>query len=89
MAKSNKELIVYNSSEIQKKIFTLRNEQVLFDSDLAVFYGVETKVLNQAVKRNIERFPNEFLFQLSKEEFQILKSQIVISNIFLLYFLNY
>lgn len=89
MAKSNKELTVYNSSEIQKKIFTLRNEQVMFDIDLAVFYGVETKVLNQAVKRNIERFPKEFLFQLSKEEFQILKSQIVISNIFLLYFLNY
>lgn len=52
----------------------------MLDSDLALMYGVETRVLNQAVKRNIERFPEDFMFQLTKGEFEILKSQILISN---------
>ena len=51
---------------IQNKILTIRNAQVMLDNDLSEFYGVETRVLNQAVKRNIERFPEEFCFQLSK-----------------------
>ncbi|MCQ2263731.1 MAG: ORF6N domain-containing protein [Bacteroidales bacterium] len=51
-------------------IFTLRGQQVLLDRDLAALYSVETKVLNQAVKRNIERFPPDFRFQLTKDEFQ-------------------
>ena len=53
----------------------------MLDFDLAQMYGVETRVLNQAVKRNIERFPEDFMFQLTKGEYEILKSQIVISNI--------
>lgn len=53
----------------------------MLDFDLAQMYGVETRVLNQAVKRNIERFPEDFMFQLTKGEYKILKSQIVISNI--------
>jgi hypothetical protein len=57
-------------SIIQNKIYTIRNVQVMLDSDLAELYLVKIKVLNQAVKRNIERFPREFMFQLSKEEFE-------------------
>ena len=52
----------------------------MLDSDLAMLYGVETRALNQAVKRNIERFPQDFMFQLTKEEFGNLKSQIVTSS---------
>mgnify|MGYP003296985608 CR=1 FL=1 len=63
---------------IETRILTLRNQQVLLDRDLAELYGVETKVLNQAVKRNIERFPTDFRFQLTKEE--CLRSQIVTLN---------
>ncbi len=54
---------------IQNKIYTIRGLQVMLDVDLAVLYGVETKVLNQAVKRNIERFPNSFRFQLTENEY--------------------
>ena len=52
----------------------------MLDFDLAALYEVETRVLNQAVKRNIKRFPKDFMFQLTKEEFELLKSQIVTSN---------
>ncbi len=62
---------------IEERIFQFRNNQVMIDSDLAEFYHVETKVLNQAIKRNIDRFPEEFCFQLTKEEFELLKSQNV------------
>ena len=65
---------------IQRLIFEIRGQQVMLDRDLAMLYGVETKVLNQAVKRNIERFPEDFMFQLTKEEFENWKSQFVISN---------
>lgn len=75
MKESNKGLKVYNSSSIQKKIFNIRNVQVIVDSDLAMFYNVETKQLNRAVKRNIERFPKEFMFQLTKEEWESLRFQ--------------
>ena len=68
--------------QIEPLIRTIRGQQVLLDSDLAVLYGVETKQLNQQVKRNIERFPADFMFQLTKEELGDLKSQIVISNTF-------
>lgn len=59
---------------IESLIHIIRDQQVMLDSDLARLYGVETKVLNQAVKRNIQRFPEDFMFQLSKEE--CLRSQI-------------
>jgi hypothetical protein len=62
------------------KIFTVRNLQVMLDSDLAKLYNVETKALNQAVKRNLERFPESFRFQLTENEMQILRSQIVTSS---------
>ena len=65
---------------IQSKIYEIRGERGMLDRDIAALYNVETKVLNQAVKRNIKRFPEDFMFQLSKTEFQIWKSQIVTSN---------
>jgi hypothetical protein len=65
---------------IQNKIYEIRGQRVMLDRDLAILYGVETKVLNQSVKRNIERFPPDFMFQLTKEEFLNWKSQFVISN---------
>ena len=58
---------------IQSKIYEIRGERVMLDRDIAALYNVETKVLNQAVKRNIKRFPEDFMFQLSKTEFQIWK----------------
>ncbi len=76
----NNEIIVLDNQQIQNKIYTIRCVQVMFDRDLALLYGVETRVLNQAVKRNIERFPEEFMFQLKEKEFEYWKSQIVISN---------
>ena len=63
---------------IESLIHTIRDQPVMIDRDLARLYGVETKVLNQAVKRNIQRFPEDFRFQLTKEE--CLRSQIVTSN---------
>ena len=58
----------------------IRGQQVMLDFDLAFLYGVETKALNQAVKRNINRFPEDFMFKLTKSELEILRSQIVTSN---------
>lgn len=69
-----------HTSYIQNKIYTIRGERVMIDRDLAEIYGVETRTLNQAVKRNSERFPFDFMFQLTDIEFQHWKSQIVISN---------
>ena len=60
---------------IKRKIYELRGRKVMLDSDLAGLYAVETRTLNQAVKRNMERFPDDFMFQLTKEEWDLLKSQ--------------
>jgi hypothetical protein len=65
---------------VQSKILIIRGQKVILDADLAGLYGVQTRVLVQAVKRNIGRFPPDFMFQLDKEEFNRLKSQTVISN---------
>ena len=65
---------------IQRKIYEIRGQKVILDRDLAALYQVETRVLNQAVKRNIERFPEDFMFQLTWQEVEILKSQIVTSS---------
>ena len=66
--------------EIRNRIYEIRGRQVMLDKDLAELYGVEVKVLNQAVKRNIKRFPPDFMFQLDKDEWEILKSQFVTSS---------
>ena len=65
---------------IRSKIYEIRGQKVMIDRDLAELYGVETRALNQAVKRNSDRFPEDFMFQLTKEEFENWKSQIVISS---------
>ena len=65
---------------IESKILTIRGVKVIIDRDLAELYGVETRAFNQAVKRNIERFPSDFMFQLGREELAGLMSQIVISS---------
>jgi len=65
---------------ITSKIFYIRNKKVMLDSDLAELYQVETKRLNERVKRNLDRFPEDFMFQLTADEFQILKSQFATSS---------
>ena len=69
-----------NLQVIQSKIYEIRGQKVMLDRDLAEMYGVLTKALNQAVKRNIDRFPSDFMFQLTNEETRNWKSQIVTSN---------
>ena len=72
--------LLRSQSDIQKRIYTIRGVQVMFDRDIAQLYQVETKVLNQAVKRNARRFPDYYMFQLTEEEWQNWKSQFVTSN---------
>ena len=67
--------------DIRSMIYIVRNQQVMLDSDLAMLYHVETKALNRAVKRNIKRFPEDFCFQLTAEEFEFLKCQSGISSL--------
>ncbi len=74
----DKELVPAES--IERAILMIRGQKVMLDADLARLYGVETKVLLQAVKRNMDRFPGDFMFQLSPAEFKILRSQIVTSS---------
>lgn len=80
--KRNNEIINVETSDINicRMIYTIRGQQVMLDSDLAMLYQVDTKVFNQAVKRNIERFPERFRFQLTKEEYVSLRSQFVTSK---------
>jgi len=66
--------------KIQSMIYEIRGRKVMLDRDLAELYGVELKVLNQAVKRNIARFPSDFMFKLPQKEWDILRSQFVIAN---------
>ena len=72
--------LTFAQKEIENRIFYFRGTQVMLDSDLATIYQVETRVLNQAVNRNIERFPELFRFQLTEVEFENWKSQIVMSE---------
>jgi hypothetical protein len=75
---NNRELII--QERIAKAIYLVRNQKVMVDSELDEMYGVETKVLNQAVKRNADRFPDDFMFQLSHDEWSNLKSHFVTSS---------
>lgn len=68
---------IMKKDDIQRRIYTIRGVQVILDTDLAKFYGVEVKRLNEQVKRNIERFPQEFSFKLTAEESNSLRSQVV------------
>ncbi len=66
---------------IASRIYLIRGHKVMLDSDLAELYGVETRALNQAIRRNLDRFPKDFAFQFTQKEFDALMSQIVISNV--------
>lgn len=68
------------AERVEQAILLIRGKKVMLDADLAALYGVETRVLTQAVKRNVERFPRDFMFRLTNREFAILKSQSVISS---------
>lgn len=86
MGEDTKEIVVQeagkevNATTIKNLIYVIRGQQVMLDSDLAMLYQVETKVFNQAVKRNEERFPKEFCFQLTRDEYNALRSQFVTSK---------
>jgi hypothetical protein len=73
-------LSVIPDEYIINKIYLIRNQKVMLDRDLVELYGVETRVLKQAVKRNLDRFPEDFMFEMSKEEFRNWRSQFVTSN---------
>jgi phage regulator Rha-like protein len=76
-----KEISLYIPTEaIARNIYFIRNHKVMLDSDLALLYGIQTKTLIQAVKRNIDRFPSDFMFQLNQAEFKALRSQFVTSK---------
>lgn len=76
----DKNLLIIENREIQDMIYTIRDKQVMMDSDLAILYQVETKHLNRQRSRNADRFPEDFCFQLSKEECEILRCQNVTSK---------
>ena len=76
----DKALVMVDNREIQSMIYTFRGRQVMLDSDLARLYQVTTGRLNEQVKRNIDRFPVQFMFQLTAEEYQFLISQNAISK---------
>jgi hypothetical protein len=78
MSKSNLPTAEVSEENILEKIYLIRGQKVMLDQDLAEMYGVEVRTLNQAVKRNVTRFPEDFMFQLSKEESHSLRSQSVI-----------
>jgi hypothetical protein len=79
MVKKSKAVMIPDELVINK-IYLIRGKKVMIDRDLAELYQVETRVLNQAIRRNIDRFPEDFMFQLSEKEFENWISQIVISN---------
>jgi len=73
-------LIMVPDELIVSKIYFIRGQKVMLDRDLAELYGVETKTFNQAVKRNLKRFPSDFMFTLSEKEWENLRSQFVTSS---------
>ena len=74
-----KKKVTIPNGHVEQLILLIRGQKVILDADLAGLYGVETRRLNEQVKRNADRFPEDFMFQLSLEEFEILKSQFAIS----------
>ena len=82
IAPINEELniIEYGIEDIKKRIYTIRGKQVMLDSDVAMLYNCETKYVNRVVKRNIERFPEDFCFQLTEIEFENMRCQFVTAS---------
>jgi hypothetical protein len=72
--------IILKTENVAHLVFFIRGEKVLLDADLALLYGVTTKALNQAVKRNSQRFPSDFMFQLTKSEHENMRSQFVTTS---------
>ena len=81
---TDKELIIVDEMSLRKKIYEVRGEQVMMDSDLAEVYGYETRYLNLQVKHNLKRFPDDFMFQLTQEEYDTLMLKNSTSNRFLM-----
>ena len=73
-------IVIVNEDTIRSKIYTVREKEVMLDFELAEIYGYETKAFNQQVKRNIEKFEDDFMFQLTEEEYESLRSQNVTSS---------
>ena len=73
--------LIASITQIEARIFMIRGQKVMLDEDLAALYGIETKRLNEQVRRNNERFPEDFMFQLTADELAALKSQIVTSSL--------
>ena len=80
VTKDGTNMIDYTTENIKNLIYTIRGKQVMLDSDVAMLYHYETKKINQTVKRNIERFPEKFCFQLTQNETENLRSQFVTSS---------
>lgn len=80
MAKIENTEIAIADESVMNQIYAIRGQKVMLDRDLASLYGVETRILKQAVRRNIDRFPEDFMFEMTNEEFENWRSQIVISN---------
>lgn len=81
MKKETEIELALNIDSIKEKIYFIRGEKVMLDMDLAILYGVPTKALKQSIKRNIDRFPNDFMFELTKDELDNWRSQFVTSNL--------
>jgi len=77
---TSKEILFPEPGQLASRIYFIRGEQVMLDVDLAILYGTSTKRLNEQLKRNLERFPKDFAFQLTEQEFERLRSQIATSN---------
>ena len=77
---SNTEIVIHNASHLKDKIYTIRGVQVMLDSDLAEIYGYSTKAFNQQVKNNIDRFDDDFRFQLTEDEAHYLRSKFLTAN---------
>lgn len=77
VAEQNKEIVVINEDTIKNRIYYIRNQKVMLDFELAEIYGYETKTFNQQVKNNIEKFDEDFRFQLTKDEWEFLRSKIL------------
>ena len=80
MSREMKHMNILPDEAIASKIYLIRGEKVMLDRDLAELYGVETKYLKRQVRRNLLRFPEDFMFELTQEEFKIWRSQFVTSN---------
>jgi hypothetical protein len=79
--KSAVETAILTLDQVERRIYEIRGQKVMLDSELASLYGVQTRVLNQAVRRNADRFPDDFMFELTRDEFDNLISQFVTSSL--------